>query len=76
MKGEVISLEFRLPAAAEILSVRSIVRYRKGFLHGLEFLGLTDEQRQESDRRVLQPINTFRLNSVREEMVTRRYLRP
>ena len=47
VKGEVISLEFRLPDAAEVLSVRSIVRYRKGFLHGLEFLGLTDEQRQE-----------------------------
>jgi hypothetical protein len=23
------------------------VRYRKGFLHGLEFLGLSDEQRRE-----------------------------
>lgn len=47
VKGEVISLEFRLPRAAEILSVRSIVRYRRGFLHGLEFLGLTDEQKYQ-----------------------------
>ena len=47
VKGEVISLEFRLPRATEDLSVRSIVRYQKGFLHGLEFLGLTDEQRRE-----------------------------
>ncbi len=47
VKGEVISLEFLLPLAIGALSVRSIVRYRKGFLHGLEFLGLTDEQRQE-----------------------------
>ena len=47
VKGEVISLEFRLPNVTEVLNVRSIVRYRKGFLHGLEFLGLTDEQRQE-----------------------------
>jgi hypothetical protein len=43
-KGEVISLEFSLPDHATTLVVRSIVRYRKGFLHGLEFLGLTDEQ--------------------------------
>jgi c-di-GMP-binding flagellar brake protein YcgR len=50
VKGEVISLEFRLPLASEVLSVRSIVRYRRGFLHGLEFLGLTDEQRQEIAR--------------------------
>jgi c-di-GMP-binding flagellar brake protein YcgR len=47
VKGEVISLEFRLPDSLQVLSVRSIVRYRRGFLHGLEFLGLTDEQRQE-----------------------------
>jgi len=47
VKGEVISLEFRLPDAAQVLSVRSIVRYRRGFLHGLEFLGLTEAQRQE-----------------------------
>jgi hypothetical protein len=47
VKGEVISLEFRLPHSADVLSVRSIVRYRKGFLHGLEFLGLTEAQRQE-----------------------------
>ena len=47
VKGEVISLEFRLPNADAVLNVRSIVRYRRGFLHGLEFLGLTDEQRQE-----------------------------
>ena len=50
VKGEVISLEFRLPFAAEVFNVRSIVRYHKGFLHGLEFLGLTDEQRQEINR--------------------------
>ena len=41
-KGEVISLTFAL--AATTLVVRSIVRYRKGFLHGLEFLGLSAEQ--------------------------------
>ena len=45
VKGEVVSLEFSLPDSPTPLEVRSIVRYRKGFLHGLEFLGLTDEQR-------------------------------
>jgi c-di-GMP-binding flagellar brake protein YcgR len=49
VKGEVISLEFSLPSAAQAFEVRSIVRYQKGFLHGLEFLGLTDEQRQAID---------------------------
>jgi hypothetical protein len=45
VKGEVVSLEFSLPDSPIPLEVRTIVRYRKGFLHGLEFLGLTDEQR-------------------------------
>jgi hypothetical protein len=49
VKGEVITLTFCLPPAAQLLEVRSIVRYCKGLLHGLEFLGLTDEQRQSID---------------------------
>lgn len=49
VKGEVITLTFCLPPALQLLEVRSIVRYCKGFLHGLEFLGLTDEQRQSID---------------------------
>jgi len=47
VKGEVISLQFRLAPSAQPLEIRSIVRYRKGFLHGVEFLGLTEEQRRE-----------------------------
>lgn len=39
--GEVVSVEFSL---ASLGSVRSIVRYRRGFLHGMEFLGLSLEQ--------------------------------
>jgi c-di-GMP-binding flagellar brake protein YcgR len=50
VKGEVISLEFSLPDSPTPLVVRSIVRYRKGFLHGLEFLGLSDEQMNAIDR--------------------------
>jgi len=32
-------------ATGELLSGRCITRYRKGLLHGFEFLGLTLEQR-------------------------------
>jgi hypothetical protein len=44
-QGEVIALEMQLPSGS-LLQVRGIVRYRKGLLHGMEFLGLTEEQRQ------------------------------
>jgi c-di-GMP-binding flagellar brake protein YcgR len=42
--GEVISLELHLPSSLKSLAIRAIVRYQKGFVHGLEFLGLSDEQ--------------------------------
>jgi hypothetical protein len=48
-QGEVVSLEFRLPTYREPMVVRSIVRYRKGFVHGLEFLGLSTEQQAAID---------------------------
>lgn len=48
-QGEVIDLKVQLPNG-QPLEVRGIVRYRKGLLHGLEFLGLSDEQRQTIQR--------------------------
>ena len=42
--SEVLSLEFTLPNHPTPLTLRAIVRYRKGFSHGLEFLGATSEQ--------------------------------
>jgi len=45
--GEVVSLEFSLPASSQSFAVRAIVRYRRGFVHGLEFLGLSSEQESE-----------------------------
>ncbi|MGC2198293.1 MAG: PilZ domain-containing protein [Terriglobales bacterium] len=48
-QGEVLSLEFHLPTGTEVLPVRAIVRYRKGFVHGLEFLGLSAEQQAMID---------------------------
>jgi hypothetical protein len=48
-KDEVLSLEFSLPQCDKPMVVRSIVRYRKGFLHGFEFLGLSAEQQSAID---------------------------
>jgi hypothetical protein len=47
--GEVISLECALTASSEPLLARAIVRYRKGFVHGLEFLGLSHERQAAVD---------------------------
>ena len=48
-KDEVLSLEFSLPAFSTVIVVRSIVRYRQGFLHGLEFVGLSRDQQSAID---------------------------
>lgn len=48
-KDEVLSLEFSLPTFSAAIVVRSIVRYRQGFVHGLEFLGLSQEQQSAID---------------------------
>ena len=45
--GEVISLDFTLPQGEALLEVRAIVRYRKGLVHGFEFLGLSAVQQQK-----------------------------
>jgi len=47
--GEVLSLDFRLPALSQPFAIRAIVRYRKGFVHGLEFLALSPEQQAAID---------------------------
>ena len=47
--GEVLSLEFQLPGRSEVSALRAIVRYRKGFTHGVEFLGLSPEQQEMVD---------------------------
>ena len=46
MPGEVVSLQIALDPQAESLTVRAIVRYRKGLVHGFEFLGLSSDQQQ------------------------------
>src|SRR5262249_53633598 len=48
--GEFLSLQFQLPRSEEEFLLRAIVRYRRGFVHGVEFLGLTSEQVDKINR--------------------------
>ncbi len=42
--GEVADLNFLLPGSALLWEVRAVVRYRRGYQYGFEFLSLTSEQ--------------------------------
>jgi len=44
--GEMVSLEFSIPGAAEMV-LRAVVRHRMGFLHGFEFISMLPEQREQ-----------------------------
>ncbi len=44
--GEVVSLEFSIPETPASLLLRAVVRYRAGFLHGFEFLGISPDQQE------------------------------
>ncbi len=48
--GEVVSLEFALPAAVHPLKLRGVVRYRNGLRHGFEFLAMNAAQREDLRR--------------------------
>lgn len=41
--GEVVSVEFRVPSSTTLLTLRAIVRYQRGFTHGMEFLTPSQE---------------------------------
>ncbi|MFZ0201686.1 MAG: PilZ domain-containing protein [Candidatus Sulfotelmatobacter sp.] len=43
--GEVVGLSFRLPESALAFDVRAVVRHRRGYQYGFEFLSLSPEQR-------------------------------
>jgi|SRR5579863_9406529 len=42
--GEVVSLNFTLPCLPEPWEVRSVLRHRRGYHYGFEFLSLSSEQ--------------------------------
>jgi hypothetical protein len=42
--GEVVGLSFSLPGSALSWEVRAVVRYRRGYHYGFEFLSLTRDQ--------------------------------
>jgi hypothetical protein len=44
--GEVTGLSFSVPGAAVPWVVRAVVRYRRGYHYGFEFLSLTEEQQK------------------------------
>ncbi|MFZ0759699.1 MAG: PilZ domain-containing protein [Candidatus Sulfotelmatobacter sp.] len=44
--GEVTGLSFTLVGSAVPWEVRAVVRYRRGYQYGFEFLSLTGEQRE------------------------------
>jgi hypothetical protein len=48
--GEVTGLSFLLPGAGLPWAVRAVVRYRRGYHYGFEFLSLTDEQQEALKR--------------------------
>ena len=45
--GEVVQLEFTLQPNTEPFRARAVVRYRKGYFHGIEFLGLSVDQKSQ-----------------------------
>jgi c-di-GMP-binding flagellar brake protein YcgR len=45
--GEVVSLTFTLPGVVATWKVRAVLRHRRGFHYGFEFLSLSGEQSKE-----------------------------
>jgi c-di-GMP-binding flagellar brake protein YcgR len=45
--GDVAGLSFSLPGSSSPSEVRAVVRYRRGYHYGFEFLSLKEEQRDE-----------------------------
>lgn len=56
--GEVVGLSFLLPGSAVPWELRAVVRYRRGYQYGFEFLSLTVEQ-QESLKSYVKDLEPF-----------------
>jgi c-di-GMP-binding flagellar brake protein YcgR len=57
--GEVVGLTFSIPGSALRWEVRAVVRYRRVYQYGFEFLSLTEEQKALLDNyfKGLEPID-------------------
>jgi c-di-GMP-binding flagellar brake protein YcgR len=44
--GEVVGLSFSLPGSTLLWDIRAVVRYRRGYQYGFEFLSVTSEQQE------------------------------
>ena len=44
--GEVVGMRFQLPGSSDPWEVRAVLRYRRGYQYGFEFLSLTGEQQK------------------------------
>lgn len=43
--GEVVSLNFSLPKSSDSWEIRAVLRHRRGYHYGFEFLSASDEQK-------------------------------
>jgi hypothetical protein len=48
--SEVVKLSFRIPALSAPWEVNAVVRYRRGYQYGLEFVSLSEEQQSELEK--------------------------
>jgi|SRR5271165_586124 len=44
--GEVVTLAFSLPEARDSWEIRAVIRHRRGYHYGFEFLSLSDDQKR------------------------------
>ena len=47
--GEVVGLSYLVPGSADPWEVRAVVRYRRGYQYGFEFLSLTGGQQRDAE---------------------------
>ena len=49
MPGEVVALAFALPGSAQPWELRAVLRHRRGYHYGFEFLSLSEQQGKALD---------------------------
>jgi hypothetical protein len=48
--SEVVHLSFQIPGLSVPREIRAVVRYRRGYQYGLEFVSLTEEQQSQLEK--------------------------